>query len=66
MAERILELKDVCQRIGLKPNTIWNYRARGMSERIPPFNDRDGRLFILESVLDRWLQERYGTTGGAR
>lgn len=59
MAERVLFLKEVCERIGIKPNTVWNYRATGKSNRLPPFSDIDGRLCVPESVLDSWIVNRY-------
>lgn len=69
MGERFLTLEEICERAGYCPNTVHNYRARAMTEKLklPPLRKRgDGRLGCLESVLDKYLVENYGHEGGAQ
>ena len=63
MRERFLTIEEVCNRAGYCPNTVHNYRARGMSDKLklPPLVKRgDGRLGCLESTLNKFLADTYG------
>ncbi len=62
--DRFVTLPELCKRAGYQPRTVHNYRARGLSHKLklPNLIKRgDGRLGCLESVLNKYLLEQYGT-----
>lgn len=60
---RVLRMKDLPQKIGLRPSTIYELIADGrfpISFKLVPGGRASG---WFESTIDAWLQERANTPG---